>query len=119
MDGTQSLPTGSFDAIAVTGSLQVTRFAVWSKHLTPGGRLFVVIGDEPAMSAELITRTGDEGWYSESQFETVLRAVGERPVAANVFCSEPTTKMVEKTKPVTRLFASKSESKTFPTGLVM
>lgn len=71
MDATQQLPDGSFDAIAVTGS--IPRFdARLLRCLNPGGRLFVVVGDSPVMEAQLITSTADEGERVESLFETEL-----------------------------------------------
>ncbi len=59
MDATRSLPDGSFDAIAVTGSVQTLdpRFV---EALAPRGKLFVVVGDAPAMEARLIERTDDD-----------------------------------------------------------
>ncbi|MDH3351112.1 MAG: protein-L-isoaspartate O-methyltransferase [Gammaproteobacteria bacterium] len=71
MDAMQHLPDEQFDAIAITGSIQKfdARFAA---ALKPGGRLFVVVGDAPAMEARLITRTGDNDWHTESLFETEL-----------------------------------------------
>lgn len=70
-DGMSSLPEGKFDAIAVTGSIQHFDPRLVDA-LTPGGRLFVVIGDAPAMDARLIRRSGETDWESESLFETVL-----------------------------------------------
>ena len=72
MDATQALPDATFDAIAVTGSIQDfdPRFVL---ALNPGGRLFVVVGDAPAMDARLVRRTGDNEWETESLFETKLR----------------------------------------------
>ena len=71
MDATKQLPGGTFDAIAVTGSIQTfdSRFV---DALNPGGRLFVVIGDAPAMSATLVTRVDEDHWQSDSLFETEL-----------------------------------------------
>jgi protein-L-isoaspartate(D-aspartate) O-methyltransferase len=71
MDATKGLPEGTFDAIAVTGSIQTfdSRFV---DALNPGGRLFVVIGDAPAMSATLVTRIGVDQWENDSLFETEL-----------------------------------------------
>ena len=71
MDGTEELPEGPFDVIAVTGSIETfdPRFVA---ALAPGGRLFVVVGTGPAMDARLVTRTGDNEWRSESLFETFL-----------------------------------------------
>ena len=60
-----------YDAIAVTGSLPVLDEA-FLRQLKPGGRLFVVVGEAPAMEARLITRTGAADWATESLFETVL-----------------------------------------------
>lgn len=71
MDAMASLPSGRFDAIAVTGSLQQfdPRFV---EALSPGGRLFVVVGDAPVMDARLVRHNGDNDWLSESLFETAL-----------------------------------------------
>ena len=60
-----------YDAIAVTGSLPVLDDA-FLRQLKPGGRLFVVVGEAPAMEACLVTRTGVADWATESLFETVL-----------------------------------------------
>jgi protein-L-isoaspartate(D-aspartate) O-methyltransferase len=71
LDATKELPPGPFDAVVVTGSLPHfdPRYA---DVLAAGGRLFVVVGDAPAMDARRIRRTGDRDWSSESLFETVL-----------------------------------------------
>ncbi len=60
-----------YDAIAVTGSLPVLDDS-FVHQLKPGGRLFVVVGEAPAMEALLLTRTGAGDWATESLFETVL-----------------------------------------------
>lgn len=74
MDATQTLPDEQFDAIAITGSIQLfdSRFVM---ALKPGGRLFVVVGDAPAMDARVITRTGDCDWQTENLFETQLTSL--------------------------------------------
>jgi len=71
MDATRALPEASYDAIAITGSLQ-SYDPRYGMALNPGGRLFVVVGDAPAMDARVITRSGDNEWQTESLFETVL-----------------------------------------------
>ena len=80
MDATKNLPNKKFDAIAVTGSIQTfdPRFVM---ALKPDGRLFVVVGDGPAMEARMIRRTGDNDWRSESLFETDLAPLvnGSKP----------------------------------------
>jgi protein-L-isoaspartate(D-aspartate) O-methyltransferase len=68
-----SAGTGSarYDAIAVTGSLPVydERF---QRLLEVGGRLFVIVGDAPVMEARLVRRVAEDGWVTESLFETVV-----------------------------------------------
>jgi protein-L-isoaspartate(D-aspartate) O-methyltransferase len=80
MDATRELPDATYDAIAITGSIQSfdPRFVM---ALNPGGRLFVVVGDAPAMDARLITRRSDNDWQTESLFETVLAPLvnGNKP----------------------------------------
>ena len=80
MDATRELPEGRFDAIAVTGSIQTfdPRFV---EALEDNGRLFVVVGDAPAMEAKLIERKSDNDWQTVALFETDLRPLvhGARP----------------------------------------
>lgn len=76
MNAMQALPDGQFDAIAVTGSLQSfdPRFV---DALSPDGRLFVVVGDAPAMEAKLVERTEQHEWQSISLFETTLAPLAD------------------------------------------
>jgi protein-L-isoaspartate(D-aspartate) O-methyltransferase len=71
--GVQLEPTGGgrYHAIAVTGSLPVydERF---QRLLEVGGRLFVIVGDAPVMEARLVRRVAEDGWITESLFETVV-----------------------------------------------
>ena len=71
MDATQELPEGTFDAIAVTGSIQ-SFDPRYVEALSPHGRLFVVVGDSPAMQAKLIERTDEHDWETLVLFETDL-----------------------------------------------
>ena len=75
-----SLAPASFDAIAVTGSMPVYANAL-ERLLKPGGRLFVVVGEEPAMQAMLISHVADGGRWEETLFETVLPALENAPQA--------------------------------------
>jgi len=60
-----------YNAIAVTGSLPLPdeRF---QRQLEVGGRLFIIIGEAPVMTAQLVRRTAEDAWTSESLFETVV-----------------------------------------------
>ncbi|HET7570738.1 MAG TPA: protein-L-isoaspartate O-methyltransferase [Gammaproteobacteria bacterium] len=63
-----------FDVICVTGSLPVLDPS-FADRLEIGGRLFVVVGQAPAMEALLLTRVDENEWARESLFETVLPAL--------------------------------------------
>jgi len=58
-----------YDAIAVTAALPVydRRFEL---ALKVGGRLFLVVGRRPVMSAKLVVRVGANEWIAENLFET-------------------------------------------------
>jgi protein-L-isoaspartate(D-aspartate) O-methyltransferase len=79
-DGLALAYPGRFDAIAVTASVpeQDEHFA---RMLRPQGRLFMVVGREPVMEAQLITLQPDDSTATESLFETVLTPLinAERP----------------------------------------
>jgi len=78
-DGLQaSLAPNSFKVIAVTGSLPSYPSAL-EDLLAPGGRLFVVVGEGPAMTAILTTRNADGEIWQEKLFETVLPPLDNAP----------------------------------------
>jgi protein-L-isoaspartate(D-aspartate) O-methyltransferase len=65
-------PEQAHDVVVVTGSVpEIPEQALgW---VNPGGRLFVVTGESPAMEALLLRRTGVTDWSVESLFETDLQ----------------------------------------------
>lgn len=72
-------PEQAHDVVVVTGSVPVVpeAFLGW---VNPGGRLFVVTGESPAMEARLLTRLGVSDWSEESLFETDLpRLINSEP----------------------------------------
>jgi len=84
MDATLELPDRQFDAIAVSGSIR--RFDPrFVSALTLGGRLFVVVGDAPAMDARVVLKTGDNDWESESLFDTELTPLVNAVVPTTFF----------------------------------
>lgn len=65
------LPEQAHDVVVVGGSVPMLpdRFKEW---VNPGGRLFAIVGDSPAMEAICLTRINVTEWTEESLFETVL-----------------------------------------------
>ncbi len=64
-------PQQPYDVIAVTGSLPVLAKGL-IQNLQIGGRLFAVVGQEPAMKAMLVTRLSSNDWREDILFETVI-----------------------------------------------
>ena len=64
-------PEQAHDVVVVTGSVPdiPEQILGW---VNPGGRLFAVTGESPAMEARLLRRTGVTDWSAESLFETDL-----------------------------------------------
>ncbi|HWW71565.1 MAG TPA: protein-L-isoaspartate O-methyltransferase [Duganella sp.] len=72
-NGAQGWPGGApYDVIVVSGSLPVLPEALL-QQLKVGGRLAVIIGQAPAMKAQLITRTGEAGYDTRTLFETSVK----------------------------------------------
>lgn len=67
-DAAQGWP-GSYDAIILTGSVPVLP-AAFQNSLKPGGRLFAIVGDAPAMQARLINCAAPGIFESVTLFET-------------------------------------------------
>ena len=59
----------TYDVIAVTASLAVVPENL-KQALKIGGRMFVIVGNSPAMQALLISRAGESEWNTQSLFET-------------------------------------------------
>jgi len=72
-NGAQGWAKGApYDVIVVSGSLPVLPEALL-QQLKVGGRLAVIIGQAPAMKAQLVTRTGDAGYDTRTLFETNVK----------------------------------------------
>lgn len=63
--------TEQYDCIAVTGSMPVLHDS-FRERLAPGGRLFVIVGTDPVMEAQLHTRVAEDDWTVESLFDTSI-----------------------------------------------
>lgn len=64
-------PEQACDVVVVTGSAPEVP-DIFRQWVNPGGRMFIVTGDSPAMEARLLTRLGGNDWREESLFETDL-----------------------------------------------
>lgn len=64
-------PEQAHDVLVVTGSVPEIpeQFRGW---VNPGGRMFVVCGESPAMEAKVLTKLNATDWREESLFETDL-----------------------------------------------
>jgi protein-L-isoaspartate(D-aspartate) O-methyltransferase len=60
-----------YDVIVLTGSTPLLPRA-FPETLSPGGRLFAVVGEAPAMTARLVVATTPGTWRSTDLFETVI-----------------------------------------------
>jgi protein-L-isoaspartate(D-aspartate) O-methyltransferase len=70
-DGARGWDELQYDAIVLTGSTPVMPES-WLRQLKPGGRLFAVVGDPPAMTARLMRWTAPGAIATEDLFETVI-----------------------------------------------
>ncbi len=61
---------GPFDAIVLSGSVAEVPHGLL-EQLKPGGRLVAVVGNEPIMTARLITRTAQNAYAQRDLFDTV------------------------------------------------
>ena len=70
-DGASALPTeGPFDAILLSGSLAQVPHGLL-EQLKVGGRLAAIVGMEPMMRANFITRTGEGSYKTVQPWDTV------------------------------------------------
>jgi protein-L-isoaspartate(D-aspartate) O-methyltransferase len=70
-DGARGYGSAGYDAIVLTGSTPILP-DTWLRQLKPGGRLFAVVGDAPAMTARLVRWTAPDAIVTEDLFETVI-----------------------------------------------
>ncbi len=70
--------TGSYDVIVLTGSVPLLA-ETFQNSLKPGGRLFAIVGDAPAMQATLITCTAPGKFAHTALFETNVAPLQHAP----------------------------------------
>jgi protein-L-isoaspartate(D-aspartate) O-methyltransferase len=70
-DGARGWGTGKYDAIVLTGSTPLLP-ETFFEQLRPGGRVFAIVGEAPAMTARLVAWTAPGARVSTDLFETVV-----------------------------------------------
>ena len=76
-NGAGGLPgKAPFDVIVVSASVPTVPPELLAQ-LKVGGRLFAIVGQEPVMEAQLITRNSESGFSTQSLFETVTAPLTE------------------------------------------
>jgi protein-L-isoaspartate(D-aspartate) O-methyltransferase len=70
-DGARGWGTTTYDAIVLTGSTPAWPGG-FIRQLNPGGRVFAVVGEAPAMAAQLVRWSAPETVAKRILFETVL-----------------------------------------------
>ena len=80
-DGARGWGSATYDAIVLTGStpLLPDRFV---EQFNPGGRVFAVVGEAPAMTARLVRWVAPGALSTRTLFETVLAPLTNAAVAA-------------------------------------
>ena len=71
-DGARGHPAGApYDVVVLTGSVPVLPRA-FLDCLTPGGRIFAVVGEPPVMTAKLVTCAAPGSYRTVELFETLI-----------------------------------------------
>jgi len=80
-DGARGWGKGTYDAIVLTGSTPVLHEAFLAQ-LNPGGRVFAIVGDAPAMTARMHRWTAPGSRTVVALFETVVAPLANAPAPA-------------------------------------
>jgi len=71
-DAAHGWPSGApYDVVVLTGSTPLLPTGLL-EQLAPGGRLFAVVGEPPAMTARMVVATAPGAWHGTDLFETVI-----------------------------------------------
>jgi protein-L-isoaspartate(D-aspartate) O-methyltransferase len=70
-DGAHGWGSDQFDVVVLTGSTPLLPESLFGQ-LRPGGRVFAIVGEAPAMTARLVTWTAPGARVSTDLFETVV-----------------------------------------------
>jgi protein-L-isoaspartate(D-aspartate) O-methyltransferase len=77
-DGAHYSKRGEFDVIVLSGSVaQIPQDLL--QRLKPGGRLAAIVGDEPVMRAQIVTRVTETDFVTRDLFDTVTKRLENFP----------------------------------------
>ena len=82
-DGARGFGGETYDVVVLTGSTPMLHDAFF-RQLKPGGRVFAILGDAPAMTAKLYRWTAPGACAVTSLFETVVKPLRNAPEPARV-----------------------------------
>jgi protein-L-isoaspartate(D-aspartate) O-methyltransferase len=80
-EGWHASEGAQYDVIAVSGALSAVPDALL-KQLTIGGRLGVIIGEEPVQVFQVITRTGEDTYETKPVFDLLVKPLISRVVTS-------------------------------------
>lgn len=69
---------GNYDVIVASGSVPVVPDSLLAQ-IKVGGRMFIIVGAQPAMTAQIITRTSEVEYSTVGLFETVAKPLRNVP----------------------------------------
>ena len=81
-DGARGWGSATYDAIVLTGSTPVLP-DTFARQLNPGGRVFAVVGEPPAMQARLVRSVAPGALDQRTLFETVVAPLINAAVPAH------------------------------------
>jgi protein-L-isoaspartate(D-aspartate) O-methyltransferase len=77
-DGARGFGGDTYDAIVLTGSTPLLD-EKWFAQLNPGGRVFAIVGDAPAMTAQIARWSAPGARVARTVFETVVAPLVNAP----------------------------------------
>lgn len=75
------LAQAPFDAIMISGAVPLVPPELLAR-LKLGGRLFAIVGEAPAMTAQVVTRVAEDAYRTVSLFETVAEVMINAPTTS-------------------------------------
>jgi protein-L-isoaspartate(D-aspartate) O-methyltransferase len=78
-DGSVPATHPGYDVIVLSGSVELVPDFILQR-VNPGGRIAAIVGELPAMQAQIIERVGEAAWNATTLFETAAKPLAGFPV---------------------------------------